>query len=386
MAVVAWTLVDEIESANQDDWWMLVGTVKIRVLVCNTRKFPDQPCARRYCVRLSHRNLEYRVILFRRGMAFVAWTLVDEIESANQDDWWMLVGTVKIRVLVCNTRKFPDQPCARRYCVRLSHRNLEYRVILFRRGMAVAAWTLVDEIESANQDDWWMLVGTVKIRVLVCNTRKFPDQPCARRYCVRLSHRNLEYRVILFRRGMAVVAWTLVDEIESANQDDWWMLVGTVKIRVLVCNTRKFPDQPCARRYCVRLSHRNLEYRVILFRRGMAVVAWTLVDEIESANQDDWWMLVGTVKIRVLVCNTRKFPDQPCARRYCVRLSHRNLEYRVILFRRGMAFVAWTLVDEIEMQTRWLMDVSRHCQNQGAGLQHTKVPWPTLCKKVLCPS
>ena len=42
-------------------------------------------------------------------------------------------------------------------------------------------------------------------------------------------------------------------------------------------------------------------------------------------------MLVGTVKIRVLVCNTRKFPDQPCARRYFVRLSHRNLEYRVIL-------------------------------------------------------
>ena len=168
-----------------------------------------------------------------------------------------------------------------------------------------------------------MLVGTVKIMVLVCNTRKFLDQPCAKRYCVRLSHRNLAYRVILFRRGMAVVAWTLVDEIESADQDDWWMLVGTVKIRVLVCNTRKFPDQPCARRYCVRLSHRNFEYRVILFRRGMAVVAWTLVDEIESADQDDWWMLVGTVKIGVLVCNTRKFPDQPCARRYCVRLGFR---------------------------------------------------------------
>ena len=31
----------------------------------------------------------------------------------------------------------------------------------------------------------------------------------------------------------------------------------------------------------------TFEYRVILFRRRMAVVAWTLVDEIESANQDD---------------------------------------------------------------------------------------------------
>ena len=191
------------------------------------RSFLTNP-VQKHPLCLSHRSLERGVILFRR-------------QSAWEGNAFERSALSKSGCFYNLLRSFLTNP-VQKHSLCLSHRNLEYGVILFRR-------------QSAGEGNAFERSALSKSGCFYQLCRSFLTNP-VQKHPLCLSHRNLERGVILFRR-------------QSAGEGNAFERSALSKSGCFYHLCRSFLTNP-VQKHPLCLSHRNLERGVILFRRQSA--------------------------------------------------------------------------------------------------------------------
>ena len=198
--------------------------------------------------------------------------------------------------------------------------TLNHGVILFRRWGALG-----EDFEQKSRTLCFCMVHSLQaLSKSGCWDARHESSltnPVQKRF-VRLSHRNLEHGVILFRRWGALWAdfeqksrtlcFCMVHSLQALSKSGCWDARHESSL-----------TNPVQKRF-VRLSHRNLEHGVILFRRWGALWAdfeqksrtlcFCMVHSLQALSKSGCWDARHESSL-----------TNPVQKRF-VRLSHRNLE------------------------------------------------------------